>query len=515
MYIKNIQSETNNLQRNNNKQLSYKGAREIVRTLANPDSLATTMVLETSVTGGRSVNAYKRGGFAEFRERITDDILAALFWMKGVDIFNKLGDKFGKHVLKLPTTEFDVGKDALRTPFENLVQDLGDKVDAKSLKKLEKKLAAFKFSKIIISSIMATAFVGFALPKINQAITKRMFNKNKSDNKPTLNDMIQDQYTIENFNKKIGNSKETSFKGSASVMTTVAHMLENNRLCKMMTADVGITAGRYSTARNKDEGLEYVFRDVSSCFFYYASTPLIYKLLQKITKSKAFTTIDPVAAKSVHQIMLDQLKNADGTFRPMNVKEFAAKTIGVLDDGAKELLQRLPFNSDVISLSELKNFIKDENLLKKAMEMAKLQPEKAGVGAVLTKQQVCDVLKNGAVNTPEFMQEVYKSRFGRALTDSHRFIPMKKITAFRDNIDDYAKSIIEAAKGGDVTKELLEKVNKKSFFMSAGFRFFAMAVSALALGVIIPKVQYYITKKRTGSNAAPGLREYEKDEKKS
>ena len=183
MYIKNIQSETNNLQRNKNKQLSYKGAREIVRTLANPDSLATTMVLETSVTGGRSVNAYKRGGFAEFRERITDDILAALFWMKGVDIFNKLGDKFGKHVLKLPTTEFDVGKDALRTPFENLVQDLGDKVDAKNLKKLEKKLAAFKFSKIIISSIMATAFVGFALPKINQAITKRMFKKNKSNNK--------------------------------------------------------------------------------------------------------------------------------------------------------------------------------------------------------------------------------------------------------------------------------------------------------------------------------------------
>ena len=216
MQIQNIQAESKNFNINKNKQISYKGAREVVRALANPDSLSQTLVLETSVTGGRSAQAYKRGGFAEFRERFFDDVLAALFWMKGVDIFNKMGDKFGKHVLKLPTTEFDVGKDALRTPFENLTANVSED--------MKKKLAGFKFTKIILSTLLATAFVGFALPKINQAITSKMMGKRQQNKEKqhTLNDEMLAQYSFENFTKKITQSNQTSFKG-ISGLTTVAH----------------------------------------------------------------------------------------------------------------------------------------------------------------------------------------------------------------------------------------------------------------------------------------------------
>ncbi len=508
MQIQNIKAGSKNFNISKNKLISCKGAREVVRTLANPDSLSQTLVLETSVTGGRSAQAYKRGGFAEFRERIFDDVVAALFWMKGVDMFNKLGDKFGKHVLKLPTTEFDVGKDALRTPFENLTANVSED--------MKRKLAGFKFTKIILSTLLATAFVGFALPKINQAITSKIMGKKRKniEKQHTINDEIQSANSFETFSKKITKADQTSFKGLSSI-TTVAHLLENNRLCKMLTTDVGITSGRFATARNKDEGIEYLFRDISSCFFYYASTPLIYKLLQKISGSTKLTTIDPVTAKSVNKIMLEQLKQADGSYAALSVKDFISKTIGVLDDKAKELLKKIPFESDVISLDKLKEVITDEKLISKAKEMAKLQPEQAGVGAVLTRQQVADVLKNGSINTPEFMQEVYKSNFGKALTDPNRFIPMKKITAFRDNIDDYAKAIAESAKDGKVTKELLEKMNKKSFLMSAGFRAAGLIISALALGIAIPKIQCWITAKRTGSNAAPGLRAYEPENKKT
>ena len=51
--------------------------------------------------------------------------------------------------------------------------------------------------------------------------------------------------------------------------------------------------------------------------------------------------------------------------------------------------------------------------------------------------------------------------------------------------------------------------------MSAGFRAVAIGISALALGVAIPKIQYAITKARTGSSAAPGLREFENQEQKA
>ncbi len=520
MRISQISNGNQNI--NNKKQVSYKGGREILRTFANPDSLASTIALETFVTGGRSTNAYKRGGFAEFRERITDDLISAVFWMKGVDIFNKLGDKFGKHVLKLPTTEFDVGRDALRTPFANLTETVARQVnDPQKAKALEKKLAVFKFSKVILSAVLATGFVGFALPRINQSITNKLMAKksqNQNVKEPVKADLTK-QYdfseSFENFDKRISNAPTPSFKGVSNGLTLVAHCLENNRICKMLTTDAGILTGRVTTARNKDEAIEYAFRDSSSSFFYYASTPLIYKGLQSLTKTANITEIDSVAAKQVHNKMLEQLKNADGTFVSMNVKDFAEKTFGVLDDKAKNMLSKLPFKSDVISLKELSKHITDEKLLEKAAEMAKLQPKQAGVGSVLTKQQVSDVLKSGSINTPEFMQTVFKEKFGEALTDPHKFIPMKKITSFRSSIDKYSQAVIDAANknGGIVDKNLLDKISKKSFITSASFRVIAMTISAFALGIAIPKIQYAITAKRTGSSAAPGLRNIETEKK--
>ena len=522
MRISNIQTNTNN-----KRNISHKGAREFVRTLANPDALTSTIILESAVTGGRGYNAYKRGGVNELRERATDDIVSAVFWMKGVDIFNKIGDKFGEKVLKLPTTDFDMGKDALRTPFKNTVDGLKQKgVKSKDLAQLEKKLGVFKFSKIIAASLLSTAFVGFALPKINQGITRTFMSKDKkealkAEKNPTSQGIIDKgvataavaqlaSVSFDEFSKKIAGKENVSFKGlfSPETMSTVVHYLENNKICKLLTSDVGITTGRVASARNKDEGIEYLFRDVASSFFYVASTPLIYKGLQKLTSSEGITSIDPVASKQVHHKLSSLLKNVDG----MDVQEFARRAVGSLDDGAKAIMDKIPFVDDVISLENLKKYVKDENIIKKATDMAKLQPKQAGVGAVLTKQQVADSFRTGIITDPRFMKTMYRSHFGDALTNKSKFIPMKKITTFRSNIDDYVNSIIKAAnKTSDkrVTKEILDKVNKKGFGMSAGFRAVAIGISALALGVAIPKIQYAITAKRTGSNAAPGLREFE------
>ena len=382
MKINRIQNNSFQKQREKGNTISYKGGREVLRTFANPDSLMTTIFLESFVTGGRGISAYKRGGFPEFRERFTDDIVSAIFWMKGVDIFNKIGDNFGKHVLKLPTTNFDVGKDALRTPFENLVKDLGETIkDEQNVKSLEKKLATFKFTKIILSTILATGFVGFALPKINQAITDKLMSKNKNNQKEdktsSFDETIAKQSSFDEFNKRITDKKgkNTSFKGvSPSTMTTIAHYLENNKICKMLTCDTGILSGRVVTARNPDEGIEYFFRDASSSFFYFASTPLVYKLLQKLSKSSSLTDIDPVCAKQINDKVLEQIRKLDGSSKPISVEEFSKKAIGTLTEEAKEIISKLPFSSDVISLDELNKYLPDENLKVKAAEMSKTFP---------------------------------------------------------------------------------------------------------------------------------------------
>ena len=503
----------------NQKNISFKGLnpREIVTTLANPDSLMTTIALESCVTAGRGYNAFQRGGEDELRERLIDDIVSAWFWMKGVDFFNSLGNKFGKKVLKLFNTTFDVGKDALRNPFDNLTGDIKSKFNSDTAKSMIRKLAIFKFTKIILSTLLSTSIIGFILPKINQAITAKLMQYKKMEKEinsssDNYNDYLLTKCSFEEFSKKIS-SKNPSFKGTfIGNMTQISHNLENNTICKMLTNDAGIITGRTISARNKDEALEYLFRDITSLFFYFASTPIIYSLLQKITKSKGLTEIDPVSAKQIHENILQQLKGKNNTTIEMTGEEFKKKTLGIIKEDDRQLIKNLKFNSNVISLEELKKHITNKDIIKRAGEMAKLQPEKFGIGAVLTKQQVEDVFKNGSITQSEFMHNIYKKRFGEKIFDKYRYVSMNKITKFRENIDRYVESIIDIANhqnNGIVNTQLLERINKKSFKLAAGFRIAAMSISALALGIAIPKLQYALTEYRTGSKKAPMFRDYE------
>lgn len=526
----------NKINKNNQNTPNFKGIinfpktpREFTKAMINQNSRTATVMIESCVTTGRSVNAYKRGGFPEARERFCDDFISAVFWMGGVDMFNKIGDFVGKHIFKLPETNFDVGKDVLRTPFENCSAKLKEQFGSNSdlAEKTIKKLQVFKFSKAIISTILATGFVGFALPKINQAVTEKMLHstKKKTQNKNISQDHNVPVYQTKNpyegfksvsfadFSNNISSPsrKNQSFKG----LNGVAYSLEHNNLLKLLTTDIGMLAGRTVTARNKDEAREFLFRDSVSMIFYYLTTPYIDKGLRYATSKAGMTAIDPVAAKSITDKMCELVKNEGDK---INSDEFRKKTIGVLDDTGKKILENLPFNSDVISFSELSKHIKDKNLLAKAKKMAaNLQPEQAGVGKLLTKQQVADVLKNGSLNTPEFMGEIFKNKFGEDLLNEYKYIPFKDIKNFRNEIDTYANSVIEYANkknNGVVTKKLLEEYSKKGFIYTNVFRLAGMAFSAFMLAVVIPKVQYALTAKRTGSNAAPGLRAYEEEQKK-
>ena len=220
------------------------------------------------------------------------------------------------------------------------------------------------------ASLLSTAFVGFALPKINQGITKFFMSKDTAKEVKKVNNENPQQtnfgfVSMEDFTKNISKKGKPSFKGGIEI---VAHYLENNKICKLLTSDVGITTGRVTSARNKDEGLEYLFRDVASSFFYTASTPLIYAGLQKATKSSGVTSIDPVAAKQVNDHLLKQLEQVGGK---MKASDFAQATLGVLDDAGKELLDKLPFVDDVISVKELIKHLNDKELIKKAARMSR------------------------------------------------------------------------------------------------------------------------------------------------
>ena len=72
-------------------------SRKFMKSMA-AGGLARFILLEACVESGRTYHAYKRGGFDEARERITEEFIGAVFWLGGVKGFNKINDKIGKHI---------------------------------------------------------------------------------------------------------------------------------------------------------------------------------------------------------------------------------------------------------------------------------------------------------------------------------------------------------------------------------------------------------------------------------
>ena len=78
---------------------------------------------------------------------------------------------------------------------------------------------------------------------------------------------------------------------------------------------------------------------------------------------------------------------------------------------------------------------------------------------------------------------------------------------------DYVDDICKQAKDGKVTKDLLKKVKNKNI-MYSGINFAAgFAFAAVFLSTLIPKMQYLMTRKKTGLNVFPGTYDYEHNKK--
>lgn len=563
-------------------------ARSFVTKLNKDGAILPVVLLEATVTGGRTYQAYKRDGFVEARERVTEESLGAIFWLFGATMAAALFDKIGQKFLKIPKNMPDVGRDKIRGPFNNFVNKVASVLNLSAAQKdaVKTNLARFSVGKTAASLITACLFIGYVVPKLNQAITKHLFGKmsQKDPNHEKAPDPRTNKLTIkdaraifsakgisinavENFkasNSSLKNpaglSKNStpSFGLGADSMLRIVQNFQTNDVWKLLGTDVGTVTGRTANARNKDERIEILFRDVSSIYFYCFSMPAIVAFMnKKDTFIGLNTKLNPMSAMEVHNHMVKRM--AESGFDKMQPESFKNMMLGnELNDVEKDLLKKaFPnqkpastkkvffglFNKKVPAVYDsttLENFekivddyIKDpqraENIKINARAMSKLQPLKEGV-AMITATQAEDAMRGGEVRTPAFMQKVLNHAFEdfivkpenydeagnvikkgakkltNPLTDSYRYISQSQIEGTRKQVIDYVKAIVEEAKskGKNVDFELMTKMNKRNMTKSGLFMGLAMGVSSLFLSTIIPKIQYYITYLRTGKNSFPG-----------
>lgn len=493
------------------------------------------VLLEGAVIAGRTYQADKRGGKIEARERLTEECVTSVAWFWGTQLINKGFDLLiGKKIEKetgLKDFSFDTGKDNVRNPFNHVTKGLSDKS--------KKLVSGLKFSKIIAAAAIASGVTGFVLPKINQKITTNMLDKTtnsnietdtalnntqNSQNKEKEQKKAQQPMDIQTFlamaRGEVGDptKEQTPFKGGGAFFQTAAHQLENNSVAQLIANDTGLFTGRAVNARNKYERREILFRDLSSSFFYIASTPLIYNALTKIDSYKGKNTqLSPIVADKLDKEIREKFNGKDS----ISIKEFEKEIIGqqvVTDKVISDANNLFEGKEEKVTVDKIQKIIQEKvtdkslakDLQEKAAKLSKLQPKFDGK-KIISKSQIHNLFHDGLLNDPKTIAILINDASEKKAMNPIKFISQKKIDKYKKQINNYTEAILEKAKKdktGEISTKALDYMKNRNLITKLGYWGTGMAVSAYFLGDVIPKMQYAMTKKATGRDDFPGITKY-------
>lgn len=459
---------------NNNNNQNFKSLSAPAKALGqfyNANATIPTLIIETGVTLGRANEANKRGGKPEAIDRLVEQGISAVVWIYGVKALKKIGDLIGEKLLKLDLN-FDIGSDELRKP----------------IKYINKKELNFKAGNIIISTALATYFIGAILPKINNAILKKTLKKENSKKEETKKLEVE---SFEEFKNKTQKNKQISFTSISNVLANSAHVLENNSTARLFITDTGVIAGRFHNAPNKYRKIEGLFRDIASIYFYLKATKDITGVLNKLFKN---TDIDPKTLEKTVERLSEKLReNPD-----LSNEDFLKFAKGEINSEDLSKLKELFGKKKTITLTKFKeNF---ESFAQNAEKMSAMQFAREGE-EVLSFKQAKDVLSPCWINDSEFLKKTYEYVANKKdIADKKTFVSSKYLDKTRDSIDKFIQQIYDSAKDQKIDDEFISKIAKSTIRKNLIFNIVGTAISIFALGTLIPKIQYAITKKLTHEN---------------
>ena len=293
--------------------------------LGNNSSYIPLAIKDVANSCGLTTASYIAGDKVEGKDRFIDEFGTEAIWLGGIPLTEKFADKyitkkgFNPGVnLKLFKEEQTLGKDALQgieyniNKFKNIKSEEVQKAIADLIKVKENKSAYEKLltKKFAAATIIPTVIMGFVLPKLNFALTRKI-RQRKAENKLVQNNTPQLQTTaFTSFDKKVfndfankQNSKNINFTGSLT-----AGIANLRTIDKMAISDGGLTVGRVSTSRNKEEGYMNAFRMIGSMILNFVTPVYIAKGLDKLANKlfKVNVNLDPLIMEN--KAFIDAIK---------------------------------------------------------------------------------------------------------------------------------------------------------------------------------------------------------------
>lgn len=327
------------------------------------------------------------------REKIIDEYATSAIWLGGIPATEYVVDKFiskkgynpnvnlklFKEEEKLKNTpdqifqgiEYNIKKFANNSSKE-VQEALSDLVKIRDNKSVYENMLTKKF---VAATVIPTVIMGFILPKLNFLLTRKI-RENKEKYKQQNNN-IQNYPTaftsterdvFKNF--KTINNKNINFTGNLT--STIANL---RTVDKMAISDGGLTVGRVSTSRNKEEGYMNAFRMTGSMILNFVTPIYIAKGLDKLANKlfKINVNLDPkilndkdfIQAIKENKVELPKSNTAKDLFEFIDSKpnsyfsQFAQKAgeISYLKCGTRDPRKYVDINKLSKFKNEFENFV--------------------------------------------------------------------------------------------------------------------------------------------------------------
>ena len=241
------------------------------------------------------------------REKIIDEYATSAIWLGGIPAVEKLADKYISKKGYNPNVNiklFGEGKKEGSSLVQGIeynikkfsqysnkdVQDaVADLIKVRDNKAVYEKFLTKKFA---AATIISTLIMGFVLPKLNFALTRKVKENRNTQlplNVPTKSFTSLNRTKFSDFYEK--QNKEIAFTGGLT--STIASL---RTVDKMAISDGGLTVGRVSTSRNKEEGYANAFRMIGSMILNFVTPVYIAKGLDKLANKlfKINVNLDPL-----------------------------------------------------------------------------------------------------------------------------------------------------------------------------------------------------------------------------
>ena len=237
------------------------------------------------------------------RENTIDEYVTSAVWLGGIPLTEGIGNKFIRYKkynpdvnIKLFNEDEFQGINLNIEKFKKLAPEaVEDLIKVKNNKKAYQKLVAGKFAAAIV---IPTAIMGFVLPKLNFALTKKIKDNRKANNSSM---QLTPKTNMASF---MSSNKDISFGGGI-----VPYLANLNTVNKMAITDGGLTVGRVTPSRNKEEAAVNGFRMLGSMFLNFVAPLYIAKFLDKFV-NKVFgvnVDLDPLILDK--EELIDAIRN--------------------------------------------------------------------------------------------------------------------------------------------------------------------------------------------------------------